>query len=191
MENLVRSGGHRVESKQAKARQAEVDTVQGVVAQPAGSERAPIADAMVQNAPGVRQIVPVFPEDAEHLEVMVGLLMPQAEGAKPGDPHSPFILHLRIRRYGSITVRYGNAPAEARSQSSASRAQDSAARASGRVVSGCRNRRVGWGTGGVLQAAAESSRQHGNGVRADSASRSHPREHFGLPPVSRQRDARA
>ena len=53
---------HRVEPQELEAREAEVHAGDDVVAQPARAERAPVADAVAQDAPGVAPAPAVLPQ---------------------------------------------------------------------------------------------------------------------------------
>ena len=61
---------HGVQLEELELRHAQMNAPEHVVRQAVGAQRAPIADAMLQNVPGVGQLGFVFPEDAEHLAVM-------------------------------------------------------------------------------------------------------------------------
>jgi len=76
---------HGVEAEQLQADQAEVDAGHGVVAEAAGAERAAVADAVAEDAPGVGEIVAVFPDSFEDFEEVVGLGVSQSEGHPTDD----------------------------------------------------------------------------------------------------------
>ena len=69
----------RVEPHQLQPHHAEVDAVERPVGKARRAERAAVADAVVQNAPGERQLIAVLPCDGEHFAVVARLLAPEAE----------------------------------------------------------------------------------------------------------------
>src|SRR5262245_64424732 len=64
---------------------------QGPFRQPRGAERAAVADAVPQNAPGKRQLVAVLPDDPRHLTVVTRFLAVDTE-----EGHYPII---RLPKY--------------------------------------------------------------------------------------------
>src|SRR4029079_1783081 len=84
----------RVDLEQAEARGAEMNPVDGPIAEARHPERAAVADATAEDAPGVREIAPVLPHGPQHLEVVVRLRRADAErhgtwtetGTQPSPP---------------------------------------------------------------------------------------------------------
>ena len=73
--SLVR-GAHGVQAEQLEPRHAQVDAGDHVVAQPARAQRAAVAHAAREDAPGVREVVAVLPHHLRHLEVRPGARVP-------------------------------------------------------------------------------------------------------------------
>ena len=72
-------GRRRVQPHQLETHHAQVRSGQRPVGHAGGAERAAIAHAVTENAPGEGQLVPVLPGDPRCLEVVVGLLPAEAE----------------------------------------------------------------------------------------------------------------
>ena len=73
------SAGRGVQPHQLEAHHAEVRARQRPVAQARCAQRAAVADAVRQDAPGERQLVAVLPGDLDHLAVVVRLLRAESE----------------------------------------------------------------------------------------------------------------
>ncbi len=64
-----------------------MDAVDDIVLQAVGSERAAVADAVLEDAVGVAQAILVLPGDLHHVEEVPGLgLLPDAEGEQLEEP---------------------------------------------------------------------------------------------------------
>ena len=72
-------GGHGVEPQQAQADIAQVDAVEGPVAQARRPQRAPVTHPLVEDAPGVAPAPGALPPRAPDLRVVVGPLFADAE----------------------------------------------------------------------------------------------------------------
>jgi len=71
-----------------------VDAIESIVAQAARSERASVANAVVQDPPGVGKVIAVLAKHAQHFQIMMRLLISKAKGAETGDSHLYLILHV-------------------------------------------------------------------------------------------------
>jgi len=68
-----------VQPKQAKANGAQVHAVDRPVADPLGPERATVADSMIEDTPGIGELIAVFPGRPGDLAIGVGVRLPDAE----------------------------------------------------------------------------------------------------------------
>ena len=76
---------HRVDPQQVEPRRAEVDAGDRPVVEAGDTERAAVAHALAQDAPRVRQVAAVLPDDLRHVAVVVRLLL--ADAVRPeADP---------------------------------------------------------------------------------------------------------
>src|SRR6185369_12595546 len=98
--------GRGVEAEELEADHAEVDPVHGPVAQSRGAQRAAVAHALAQDAPGVRQLVAVAPRDARHLDVVVRLALARVARHARGPERRPQL-------HGRAALNEATAPARA------------------------------------------------------------------------------
>src|SRR5262245_35156753 len=76
---LLGDRAHRVQPQELEPGHAEVDAADGVVAQPPRPQRAAVADAVIEDAPRVGEVVSILPEYLRHFD----------EGTGPGMPGRP------------------------------------------------------------------------------------------------------
>src|SRR5439155_15630387 len=99
---------HRVERQEREARRAEVDALDRPVAEAADAERAAVAHAAREDAPGVERRVLVVPRCAGHLEVVVWLRASDAERREAGPEPRLHRASLRYKvdaRSRAVTMR--------------------------------------------------------------------------------------
>ena len=69
---------------------------QRVVFHAAGPKRATIADTIVENSPGVGEVVAILPQHPQHLVIMMGLLVSKTKRAETDNLHGTRTMILNI-----------------------------------------------------------------------------------------------
>ncbi len=89
---------HGVETKQRKTNCAQMDPLHGPVVHAGRAQGAAVATAIVENAPGIAQIVAVFPNRGQHVLISVGMLLVHAIRHPPHPMLSfqPALLRLHL-----------------------------------------------------------------------------------------------
>ena len=73
---------HGVQAQELQPHGAQVNALHRPVAHPRGAERAAVAAAVAQDAPGVAEVVAVFPQRVQNVLVVVGVPLVEPEGNK-------------------------------------------------------------------------------------------------------------
>ena len=79
VERAIGNRRHRVQVQQLQPDHAQVHTVDGPVLKTGGAQGAAVADALAQDAKGVRQLGAVVPCDARHRSEVTGLLLTETQ----------------------------------------------------------------------------------------------------------------